>query len=61
MNSIVLLKLSALLSLTHQHHDRGGTVKERVTTPFVGFPCCDKVRQALLEEVLVDFDLCHCG
>lgn len=61
VNGIVLLKLRGIFSFAHQHQDRGGTIEERVPSPLVSLPCRYKVRQTFLEEVLVDFDICHGG
>jgi hypothetical protein len=59
MNGIILLKSSRILSLAHQDQNRGGTIEDRVATSFVSLPGRYKVRQALLEEILVNFDICH--
>jgi hypothetical protein len=59
VNSIILLELCGFLSLAHQDQDRGGTTEQRVAAAFVGLPCGNEMRQALLEEVLVNFDICH--
>lgn len=59
VNRIVLLKLSGFLCLAHQYKNRGRTVEERVTAAFIGLPCRDKMREALLKQVLINFDLCH--
>lgn len=59
MNSIVLLKLRRFLGFAHQHQNRGGTAEQRVAAAFIGLPCGNEVRQALLKQVLVDLDICH--
>jgi hypothetical protein len=61
MYGVVLLKSSSILSLAHQDQDGRSAIEERVTTSFIGLPRRHEVRQALLEEVLVDLDVCHGG
>jgi hypothetical protein len=56
---IIFLELRRFLRLAHQHQDRGGTTEERVAAAFVGLPCGYEVREPLLEEILVDFNICH--
>jgi len=59
VNSIILLELRRFLGLAHQHQDRGGAAEQRVAAAFVGLPCGYEMRETLLEEILVDFDICH--
>jgi hypothetical protein len=57
MHSIILLKLVGLLGLAHQDDDRPNSTKQRVAGASVSLPGRNEVRQAILEDLLVDFDL----
>lgn len=59
MNRIVFLKLQIFLRLAHQNEEGRCTTKQRVARSLVGLPCCNKMTQSLLENILVDLDICH--
>jgi hypothetical protein len=61
MHRVILLKLRRILRLAQQHNHAARAPKQRVATPLIRLPCRDKVREPLLEELLVDLDLCHFG
>lgn len=59
VNSVVLVELGNLLDLAH-HDDHGrGTAEQPILGSEVVLPGRHKVRDALLEELAVNFDLRH--
>lgn len=61
MHGIVLVEFGLLVNLAHQDDDGRCACEERVAGTLVGLPCGDEVRQALLEDLAVDFDFRHDG
>lgn len=59
MHSVVLVKLGVLVDLAHQNDDGGDAIEEGIAGALVGLPGIVKVRDALLEDLAVDFDVCH--
>lgn len=59
MDSIVLVKLGVLVDLAHQDDDGRDATEESVSGALVGLPGIIEVRDALLEDLAVDFDVCH--
>lgn len=52
-----LVKQLRFFRLANADDDRVGAVEDRVAGALVGLPLRDKGRQAVVEELLVDFDL----
>lgn len=59
MDSVVLVKLGVLVNLAHQNDDGRDATEESVSGTLVGLPGIVEVRDALLEDLAVDFDVCH--
>ena len=60
MYGIVFLECNSILILSHEYYDGTDTSKQRVC-PFVRFPCGDEVRQAIMEDLLVNLDFFRHG
>jgi hypothetical protein len=61
MHGVVLVEFGFLINLAHHDEDGGDASEDRVAGSLVGLPGIDEVRQALLEHLAVNFDVCHGG
>lgn len=56
MHGVVLLKGHGVFILSHMYHDGTNPSEQRVICTFVCLPCGDKIRQAVMEGLLINLN-----